>query len=167
MDNTIRIARLKLLFLSAKILVHSGASTVKYSQHDGRAAGFFRFLAYLAKLRHQVGPWLDGSRWPCRHLAVLNISWGCARNFLHELKEATAQRKKLIISIDNFNQQMGKRHCSWLDRFGFVQDSGFNQLQKKIHCENILLRFFIDKKQGAFQWCSIAFQLGFPDNLLI
>ena len=74
MDNTIRIARLKLLFLAAKIRVHSGASTVKYSQHDGRAAGFFRFLAYLDKLRHQVRPWLDGSRWPCRHLAVLNIS---------------------------------------------------------------------------------------------
>ncbi len=74
MDNTIRIARLKLLFLAAKIRAHSGASTVKYSQHDGRAAGFFRFLAYLDKLRHQVRPWLDGSRWPCRHLAVLNIS---------------------------------------------------------------------------------------------
>jgi hypothetical protein len=74
MDNTIRIARLKLLFLAAKIRAHSGASTVKYSQHDGRAAGFFRFLAYLDKLRGQVRPWLDGSRWPCRHLAALNIS---------------------------------------------------------------------------------------------
>jgi G:T-mismatch repair DNA endonuclease (very short patch repair protein) len=74
MDNTIRIARLKLLFLAAKIRMHSGASTVKYSQHDGRAAGFFRFLAYLDKLRDRVRPWLDGSRWPCRHLAVLNIS---------------------------------------------------------------------------------------------
>jgi hypothetical protein len=40
MDNTIRIARLKLLFLAAKIRSHSGTSTVKYSQHDGRDAGF-------------------------------------------------------------------------------------------------------------------------------
>ncbi|MFA4918458.1 MAG: transposase [Thermodesulfovibrionales bacterium] len=43
MDNTIRIARLKLLFLAAKIRSHSGTNTVKYSQHDGRAAGFSDF----------------------------------------------------------------------------------------------------------------------------
>lgn len=74
MDNTIRIARLKLLFLAAKIRSHSGISTVKYSQHDGRVAGFFKFLAYLDKLRDQARPWLDGSKWTCRHLAVLGTS---------------------------------------------------------------------------------------------
>ena len=73
MDNTIRIARLKLLFLAAKIRSHAGTTTVKYSEHDSRAAGFFRFLAYLDKLRNQVRPWLDGSSWPCRHLEVLCV----------------------------------------------------------------------------------------------
>jgi len=74
MDNTIRIARLKLLFLAAKIRSHSGTSTVKYSQHDSRAAGFFRFLGYLDKLRDHARPWLEGHKWPCRHLAALGIS---------------------------------------------------------------------------------------------
>jgi hypothetical protein len=74
MDNTIRIARLKLLFLAAKIRSHSGTSTVKYSQHDSRAEGFFKFLGYLDKLRDQARPWLEGSTWPCRHLGALGMS---------------------------------------------------------------------------------------------
>jgi len=74
MDNTIRIARLKLLHIAAKIRAHSGTTTVKYSRHDSRVAGSFRFLEYLDRLRNQTRPWLDGSRWPCRHLAALNIS---------------------------------------------------------------------------------------------
>ncbi len=73
MNNTIRIARLKLLFLAAKIRSHSGTDTVKYSQHDSRAAGLFRFLGYLDKLRQQIRPWLDNKRWTCRHLAGLGI----------------------------------------------------------------------------------------------
>jgi len=73
MNNTIRIARLKLLFLAAKIRSHSGTGTVKYSQHDSRAAGLFRFLEYLDKLRQQIRPWLDNKRWTCRHLAGLGI----------------------------------------------------------------------------------------------
>jgi hypothetical protein len=75
MDNTIRIARLKLLFLAAKLRSHSGTCTVKYSQHDSRAAGLFSFLEYLDKLRDQARPWLNGSsKWHCRHLAVLGFS---------------------------------------------------------------------------------------------
>ncbi len=73
MDNTIRIARLKLLFIAAKIPVHSDTSEVRYSQHDSRAAGLFRFLEYLDKLRQQIRPCLDGKRWPCRHLSELGI----------------------------------------------------------------------------------------------
>jgi len=73
MNNTIRIARLKLLFLAAKIRSHSGMGTVKYSQHDSRAAGLFRFLEYLDKLRQQIRPWLDNKRWTCRHVAGLGI----------------------------------------------------------------------------------------------
>lgn len=73
MNNTIRIARLKLLFLAAKIRSHSGTGTVKYSQHDSRAAGLFRFFQYLDKLRQQVRPWLDNKKWTCRHLAGIGI----------------------------------------------------------------------------------------------
>jgi len=73
MNNTIRIARLKLLFLAAKIRSHSGTGTVKYSQHDSRVAGLFKFLEYLDKLRQQIRPWLDNKRWTCRHLAGLGI----------------------------------------------------------------------------------------------
>jgi hypothetical protein len=74
MDNTIRIARLKLLLIAAKIRSHSGVNQVKYSEHDSRVAGFFGFLQYLDKLRNEARPWLDGSRWPCKHLAVLGMS---------------------------------------------------------------------------------------------
>lgn len=74
MDNTIRIARLKLLLIAAKIRSHSGTSTVKYSRHDSRAEGLFRFLGYLDELRDQARPWLDVSSWPCRHMTVLGTS---------------------------------------------------------------------------------------------
>jgi len=73
MDNTIRIAGLKLLFIAAKIPVHSGTNKVKYSQHDSRAAGLFRFMGYPDKIRQQIRPWLDSSRWACRHLTGLGI----------------------------------------------------------------------------------------------
>ncbi len=43
-DHTIRIARLKLSFIAAKVATHSGATEVKYSRHDSRVAGLFRFL---------------------------------------------------------------------------------------------------------------------------
>ena len=46
-DNTIRIARLKLLFIAAKITVHSNTHEVKYSQHDSRVSGLFQFMRYL------------------------------------------------------------------------------------------------------------------------
>lgn len=73
MNNTIRIARLKLLFIAAKIPVHSNTNEVKYSQHDSRVAGFFIFLRYMDKLRQQVRPWLDSGRWNCKHLFALGI----------------------------------------------------------------------------------------------
>lgn len=71
MDNTIRIARLKLLYIAAKITGHSNMNEVKYSQHDSRVSGLFRFMSYLDKLRNQARPWLDRPKWPCRHIAVL------------------------------------------------------------------------------------------------
>lgn len=73
MDNTLRIARLKLLYLAAKITGHANKNEVRYSQHDSRAAGFFGFLEYLDRRRKQRRPWLDGGRWLCKHLSALNI----------------------------------------------------------------------------------------------
>ncbi|MBI3578124.1 MAG: IS1380 family transposase [Ignavibacteriales bacterium] len=73
MDNTIRIARLKLLYLAAKITDHANKNEVRYSQHDSRTAGFFGFLEYMDKRRKQRSPWLDSGRWLCKHLSALNI----------------------------------------------------------------------------------------------
>ena len=73
-DNTIRIARLKLLFISSKITGHANVKKVKYSRHDSRVSGFFRFLEYLDKRRKQLRPWLDSNRWRCRHLSAFGIT---------------------------------------------------------------------------------------------
>ena len=50
-DHTIRIARLKLLYVAAKIQYHGRRDVVKYSVHDARAAGLIEFLKYLDKRR--------------------------------------------------------------------------------------------------------------------
>ncbi|OOP57055.1 MAG: hypothetical protein AYP45_05640 [Candidatus Brocadia carolinensis] len=72
-DHTIRIARLKLLFIAAKITGHSNTHEVKYSRHNSRVAGLFRFMGHLDERLRQVRPWLDSRRWPSRHLGVLGI----------------------------------------------------------------------------------------------
>jgi hypothetical protein len=72
-DHTIRIGRLKLLFIAAKVATHSGTTEVKYSRHDSRVAGLFRFMEYLDKRRQQVRPWLSGRLWGCNHLPFLGI----------------------------------------------------------------------------------------------
>ncbi|MCF6149231.1 MAG: hypothetical protein E3K37_11305 [Candidatus Kuenenia sp.] len=72
-DNTIRIARLKLLFIAAKITGHSNTYEVKYSQHDSRVSGLFRFMEYLDERLRQSRPWLDSQRWLSKHLVGLGI----------------------------------------------------------------------------------------------
>ena len=72
-DNTIRIARLKLLFIASKITGHGNKNEVKYSQYDSRASGLFDFMRYMDKLRSQARPWLDSRRWLCKHLSALGI----------------------------------------------------------------------------------------------
>ena len=72
-DHTIRIGRLKLLFIAAKVATHSGRTEVKYSRHDSRVAGLFRFMVYLDKRRQQARPWLSGKFWGCKHLPFLGI----------------------------------------------------------------------------------------------
>lgn len=53
-DHTIRIARLKLLFVAAKIVTHGNRDEVRYSLHEERAAGLVDFLAYLDRRREEL-----------------------------------------------------------------------------------------------------------------
>jgi hypothetical protein len=46
-DHTIRIARLKMLYVAAKILYHGNRDHVAYSVHEQRAEGLVDFLKYL------------------------------------------------------------------------------------------------------------------------
>ena len=46
-DHTIRIARLKMLFVAAKIRFHGNRDEVCYSIHEQRAAGLIEFLKYM------------------------------------------------------------------------------------------------------------------------
>lgn len=67
-DNHIRIARLKLLLIAAKVVYHSNKDKVRYSKHDMRTPGLLNFYNYLDKARGRVKPWLEGGLWPCRFL---------------------------------------------------------------------------------------------------
>ncbi len=52
-DHTIRVARLKLLYLAAKITFHDNRDRVYYSIHEHRAAGILDFLNYLDRRRRE------------------------------------------------------------------------------------------------------------------
>jgi hypothetical protein len=64
-DNLIRIARLKLLLIGAKVVYHS-TDKVKYSIMDARTPGLMHFFNYLDKARSKIRPWVEGNLWPCR-----------------------------------------------------------------------------------------------------
>ena len=66
MNNTIRIARLKLLYIAVKVVKDSNVDKVKYSIHDARTPGILNFLKFLDASRLKARPWGDGSSWPCR-----------------------------------------------------------------------------------------------------
>ena len=53
-NHTIRIARLKMLYVAAKIRFHSNRDEVSYSVHEQRAAGLIDFLKYLDHRRKRV-----------------------------------------------------------------------------------------------------------------
>lgn len=53
-DHTIRIARLKMLFVAAKIRFHGNRDEVFYSMHEQRAAGLMDFLGYLDRRRKDL-----------------------------------------------------------------------------------------------------------------
>ena len=50
-DQTLRTARLRLLYVAAKIRFHANRDEVLYSLHDPRSAGLMAFLAYLDRRR--------------------------------------------------------------------------------------------------------------------
>ncbi len=52
-DQTLRTARLRMLFVAAKICFHANRDVVLYSMHDSRSAGLANFLAYLDRRRAQ------------------------------------------------------------------------------------------------------------------
>ena len=53
-DHTIRIARLKMLFVAAKILFHGNRDEVRFSMHEQRSVGLMDFLGYLDRLRKKA-----------------------------------------------------------------------------------------------------------------
>jgi hypothetical protein len=66
MANTVRIARLKLLFIAAKVVKDGNRDKVKYSIHDARTPEMLCFLRFLDKRRTQTRPWFAHSSWPQR-----------------------------------------------------------------------------------------------------
>jgi hypothetical protein len=65
-SNTIRIARLKLLYISGKIVSGSNTTKVKYSIHDSRTADLIGFLKYLDRARSKLKSWVEEASWPYR-----------------------------------------------------------------------------------------------------
>ena len=56
-SNTIRIARLKLLFIAAKVVKDQNRDKVKYSIHDARTPAMIHFLNFLDQARLKPKPW--------------------------------------------------------------------------------------------------------------
>jgi len=52
-DATIRISRLKMLYIPAKITTHSEKTKIRYSVHDTRSAEIVDFLEYLDRKRRE------------------------------------------------------------------------------------------------------------------
>lgn len=67
-NNTIRIARLKLLFIAEKVVKESNRHKVKYSIHEARTSSMLNFLKILDKTRLKIRPWEKDSSWPQRFL---------------------------------------------------------------------------------------------------
>jgi hypothetical protein len=53
-DHTIRIARLKMLYVAAKIVSHANRDEVCYSIHEQRACGLIDFMQYLDRRRKEL-----------------------------------------------------------------------------------------------------------------
>jgi len=65
-NNTIRIARLRLLFIAAKVVKDSNVDKVKYSIHDARTPTMINFLKFIDTIRLKTRPWEEDSSWSQR-----------------------------------------------------------------------------------------------------
>ena len=65
-NNTLRIARLKLLLIAAKLVKDSNRDKVKYSIHDARTPAMINFLKFLDTARSKIRPWVENTSWPQR-----------------------------------------------------------------------------------------------------
>jgi len=66
MTNTVRIARLKLLFIAAKVVNHSNRDRIKYSIHDSRTPEMLHLLKFLDNARTRPRPWHEQFMWSPR-----------------------------------------------------------------------------------------------------
>ena len=64
--NTLRIARLKLLLIAAKVVKDQNRDKIKYSEHDVRTPAMMHFLDFLDRARLKPKPWEEKSLWPQR-----------------------------------------------------------------------------------------------------
>jgi hypothetical protein len=55
--NTVRIARLRLLMIAAKVVTDSNKDKVRFSVQDSRTPALMSFLDYLDEKRSQPKPW--------------------------------------------------------------------------------------------------------------
>jgi hypothetical protein len=58
--NTVRIARLRLLMIAAKVVTASNRDKVRYSVQDSRTPALMSFLRFLDLKRSQIKPWDTG-----------------------------------------------------------------------------------------------------------
>jgi len=65
-NNTIRIARLKLLLIAAKVVENSNRVKVKYSIQDARTPYMMKFLSLIDRKRSAPKPWQQNGLWPQR-----------------------------------------------------------------------------------------------------
>ena len=60
-NNTVRIARLRLLMIAAKVVTDSNRDKVRYSDQDSRTPALMSFLKFLDEKREQTKPWDGGA----------------------------------------------------------------------------------------------------------
>ncbi len=68
--HTARIARLKLLFIAAKMITHDHRTQVKYSIHDNRTSELFDFFKELDRLGKLKKPWEYPDPWNWNEIAA-------------------------------------------------------------------------------------------------
>ena len=59
--NTVRIARLRLLMIAAKVVLASNRDKIRYSIHDSRTPALLSFMKHLDQKRSEPRPWDTGN----------------------------------------------------------------------------------------------------------